>query len=94
MRESTLQKQIIDYMTGRGAYVVNNHGSSYSRKGVADLSICYKGKYIAVECKVGKNKLSEAQKIHIERLNRAGGVSIVPYTLDEFISEFERLTDE
>lgn len=94
MKESALQKQIIDYMTGRGAYVVNNHGSSYSHKGVADLSVCYQGKYIAVECKVGKNKLSEAQKVHAERLKRAGGVTIVPYSLDEFISTFERLMNE
>lgn len=89
MRESTLQSNIIDYLRGRGAFVVNIYGSGMTGKGVPDLLVCYDGKFIGVECKVGNNKLSPAQVIQRKRIIQAGGACIVPYTLEEFIDQFE-----
>lgn len=89
MKESTLQSNIIEYLRGRGAFVANIYGSGMSGKGVPDLLVCFNGKFIAVECKVNKNKLSPAQIIQCKRIEKAGGACIVPYTFEEFIKQFE-----
>ena len=94
MKESTLQDKIINYLRDRGAFVVNIYGSGMTGKGVPDLLVCYRGKFIGVECKVGKNKLSPAQIIQRERILRAGGACIVPYTFEEFIKQFEAVMED
>lgn len=93
MKESTLQKHIIEWLRAKGAYVANIYGSGMTGKGTADLLVCYKGMFIAVECKVKNNKLSPAQEIQRKRVLSAGGTYIVPYTLEQFIDEFGAVTD-
>lgn len=94
MKESALQKSIIEWLRAKGAYVVNIYGSGMTAKGAPDLLVCYNGKFIAVECKVGNNDLSPAQNIHKNRILRAGGAHIVPYTLTEFIKSFEAVIED
>ena len=89
MKESTLQSNISEYLRGRGAFVANIYGSGMTGKGTPDLLVCFNGKFIAVECKVKKNKLSPAQIIQCKRIEQAGGACIVPYTFEEFIKQFE-----
>lgn len=88
MRESRLQSEIITWLRDQGAYVVNIYGSGRTAKGAPDLLVCHKGRFIAVECKVGSGRLSPAQVIHRERILKAGGVHLTPYTLQQFIAEF------
>ena len=89
MKESELQRQIIDYLKRIGAYVLNVYGSGMTGKGTPDILACYQGLFIAVETKVGKNRMSPAQKIIRQRILTAGGIHIVPYSLEQFISEFK-----
>lgn len=88
MKESELQRQIIDYLNSIGAYTLNVYGSGMTGKGTPDILACYHGMFIAVETKVGKNRMSPAQKIIRKRILEAEGIHIVPYTLDQFITEF------
>lgn len=88
MREAALQAKILEYLKGYGCYCVNVHGSSYIAKGTPDILVCYNGKFIAIETKVGKNGTSTAQQIQHKRILEAGGAVIVPYTFNEFLEQF------
>ena len=88
MKESRLQRQIIDYLDSIGAYTLNVYGSGMTGKGTPDILACYKGLFIAIETKVGNNRLEPAQKIIRKRIIEAGGIHVVPYSLEQFISDF------
>lgn len=93
MKESTLQAKIIKYIKSVGGYAVNIHGNSYQSTGTPDVIACYKGRFIAIETKVGNNKQHNAQLVHMKRIQKADGVVIVPYTFDEFINQWETVVD-
>lgn len=92
-KESVLQTKILKYLKDVGGYAVNQHGSAMSSKGTPDILACYKGRFIAIETKVGYNKCSPAQELHHARIKKAGGAVIVPYTIEEFIKEWELITN-
>lgn len=83
--EKDIQKAIIDQFEYRKAVVVkiNNVGirkanGSYippREVGVSDLIILYKGKYIALEVKAGKNKPTDNQLRFLERVRKSGGIA-------------------
>lgn len=47
--------------------------------GTSDKLICCRGKFVALEIKVGKNKLSRNQEIFLDRVENAGGVCLVAH---------------
>lgn len=51
------------------------HG--FGRSGVPDIVCCYKGKFIAFECKAGGNKTTALQDREIEAIRKAGGTAHV-----------------
>ena len=57
------------------------------RKGVSDiLGVLPRGKFLAVECKVGKNKLSPEQELFLGDVERYGGIGLVVYELGDLES--------
>lgn len=91
MKESKLQKSIIDYCKKNNIYVINIFGSGMCGKGVADLIMCIDGKFVAMECKVGNNKMQTDQVIHSRRVTDAGGLFLCPYTLQGAIDFIEKI---
>ena len=83
MLESTLQKQVIKYLSSNNIYYENNHGSSWGGKGRPDLTVCLEGKWISLELKVGNNQPSPAQIIHKNRIEKSGGKWYSPRSLEE-----------
>lgn len=51
------------------------HG--YGRSGVPDIVACVNGRFVAIECKAGTNKLTALQVREIEGIRRRGGVAVV-----------------
>lgn len=49
----------------------------YGNSGVPDFLICYKGRFIAIECKAGKNEPTALQLAHLKTITDHGGVSMV-----------------
>lgn len=92
MLEKDLQKKILRFLKDRGIYSLNLFGDGWSAKGKPDVIICLNGKFVAFELKVGKNGLSEDQKIHKNRIERSGGKHYAPYTFEEFLKIYEELT--
>lgn len=98
MRESELQKQILDYLAyQKGKYWRVNSGgvrAQYKGKerffrfntmpGISDiLGILPDGRFFACEVKVKSNKPTKAQQDFIDMINYWGGVGVVAYDLND-----------
>ena len=82
MTETQFKTLVQRYLDTINAYHVKQHGNRFTRSGVPDILICYKGKFIGLELKVDKNKPSELQKYHIDKIKNAGGIGLVIYPAD------------
>lgn len=101
MKETQLVKQIKDYLNYQGHMVdrtnsgvirltseSNGRGRMIrlARAGTADITGCSKsGRFLAVECKVGKNKTTDLQNQYLEEVKRRGGIAVIAYSLDDVI---------
>jgi penicillin-binding protein-related factor A (putative recombinase) len=60
-------------------------------KGSSDIIGIYKdGRFIAVECKAGKNKPTPEQTDFIDRIKTNGGIALIVYSLDELIEKLKK----
>jgi len=60
-----------------------------TKKGVSDILACYKGNLVAVEVKIGKDRLSDEQDGFIRNIKNAGGCAFVASDFDLFLSGWE-----
>lgn len=81
--ETKLQRSIQKYLVDIGAYEFKVHGSAYMKAGIPDIIACYNGLFIGIECKVGKNKMSQLQEEHKKQIINANGIHILAYSLDD-----------
>jgi len=83
MREKSIETKIKQYLTSIGAYHFKYHGGKYSRVGVPDIIVCYKGRFIGIEVKNEGGKLSPLQEINLQLIKNSGGISIIARSLEE-----------
>lgn len=81
MKEKDLQLRIIQYLKSLGAFVCKV--SVASRNGVPDLLVCLQGKFVGIEVKAGRAKVSAMQELNLRRIRRAGGWALVARSLDD-----------
>lgn len=81
--ETYLQRRIKRLIRLRGGYCVKNWGSMISEPGIADITACYKGLYIALEVKDKDNKPEPAQGIHARNVQKAGGITAAVWSVEE-----------
>lgn len=99
MSEHDTQSAIIQLITVRGGIAIRvnsgmhvikgNDGSTRvfkgASKGTSDIIACFKGKFLAIEVKHGKNQATPEQRDFIQRVNDCGGIGIVTWDLDKVI---------
>lgn len=51
--------------------------SGFGHSGVPDIIACYKGYFVAIECKAGKGKPTALQEQQLAKIRNAGGAAIV-----------------
>lgn len=84
MKEKDLIKKISEYLkTVNDLFFWKEHGGQYGTAGIPDLIVCYKGRFIGLECKVGRNKATILQEVTIKQILRAGGYAMVVRTVEE-----------
>lgn len=67
-------KKILDDI---GAYHFSPMTAGFGMSGVPDIIACYKGRFIGIECKAGKNEPTLLQKHNIREIERNQGLAIV-----------------
>jgi Holliday junction resolvase len=75
--ESKVKKKVKKILDDLGAYHFSPMMDGYGRSGVPDIIACYKGRFIAIECKSGDNKPTLLQLRNIEDIKRNQGLAIV-----------------
>ena len=92
MTESQFSKETIKWIKANypDVMVANIHGSGWSIKGFPDLVLCIRGRFIALELKVGKNNMQPDQRVWKTIIERAGGQHYCPRSLTEVKEIIER----
>ena len=100
--ETALVRACLDYLTLRGipAWRANTGAAKFGKRfvrfgtpGVSDV-LCVlspHGRLGAIECKVGRNRTSEAQEAFLANVRAAGGLAVVVRSLDDLIEALEGL---
>ena len=60
------------------------HFRATAKKGVSDVLACYKGYLVAIEIKIGTDRLSDEQRGFMGNIEHAGGYSMVISDLKDF----------
>ena len=78
-REASVVKRVKTLLEERGAWLVKYHGGRWGRAGVPDILACYRGRFLAVECKQPGNEagVTPLQEVEMKRIRRAGGLVTV-----------------
>lgn len=91
MAEQQIQAKFIKHLEERGAYVVKVIAAS--KKGVPDLLVCYKGRFIGIEVKAfGKlSTVSPLQEYNLSKIQDCGGTSLACDNLPSLIAFFDSI---
>lgn len=95
MREAELINKIKDYLkTVPDCFYWKEHGGQYGTAGIPDIIVCYRGRFIAFECKVGNNQPTVLQAVTIRKIIKAGGYALVIRSVDEAKRLIEAFREE
>ena len=84
MNESQLVQSIKKYLaTLPEIFFWKEHGGQYGTAGIPDIIVCYHGRFIALEAKVGKNVPTKLQSVTIEQIRKAGGTAAVVRSVED-----------
>lgn len=75
--ESKVKKKVAELLKKYNVYYFFPAMGAFGRAGVPDIVGCYRGVFIAVECKAGKGKTTALQDAEIEKIQRAKGHAFV-----------------
>jgi len=60
-----------------GVWYTSRHQAGFSSRGVPDILCCYRGRFIAIECKHAGRKPTDAQIAQLAAIERAGGIAFI-----------------
>lgn len=76
MNETQFKEKVMaDLKQLEGCYVLKTQ--ERGRVGVPDLLICYKGKFVAIELKAEKGRVTKIQLHTLDKITAAGGLAFV-----------------
>ena len=75
--EKKVKDKVTSFLKNIGAYYFYPVSGGYGRSGVPDVIACHDGRFIAIECKAGKNKPTPLQEKNLSDIQAAGGVALV-----------------
>lgn len=75
--EADVKKAIRKILKDRGAYACAPISGGFGSSGVPDILACYRGKFLGIEVKFGKNKTTALQEKNLKMIDHAGGFGIV-----------------
>ena len=83
--EAEITRAIRYLLKSQGIWHYKVLGGFGTVKGIPDIIGCFGGRLIAIEVKTKKGKLSPEQEIHIDRINKAGGLAFVARGIQDVI---------
>ena len=84
MKEADLITTIKKYLaTLPETFAWKEHGGQYGTSGIPDIIVCHRGRFIALEAKVGKNQPTKLQSATIQQIRKAGGTAAVVRSIED-----------
>jgi hypothetical protein len=94
MKENTIVEKIRGYLKSvPGLFFWKEHGGMYGTQGLPDIVCCYRGRFIAFECKTETGKTTVLQEITLRRIRSAGGTAEVVRCAGEVKTVIERIAE-
>lgn len=75
--ESRVKAQVKKILTAYGAWYAMPVGGMLGRAGIPDFLVCLNGKFIAIETKAGRGKLTALQRLNLQQIKETGGIVLV-----------------
>jgi len=75
--EKAVKDKIVAILKSEGVYHFFPATHGYGRSGVPDIIACVNGRFLAIECKAGGNKITALQSREIQDIQHCGGVAVV-----------------
>lgn len=75
--EGKVKARVVKTLKKLEAYYFFPATGGYGRSGVADVIVCYRGLFIAIECKAGSNTPTALQDRELQKVRGAAGLALV-----------------
>lgn len=75
--EAKVKAKVVRILKDAGAYYFYPVTGGFGRSGIPDIVVCYRGKFLGIECKAGRNKPTALQLKEMIAINDAGGATLV-----------------
>ena len=75
--EGKVKVKVVKALKAMGAYHCFPVTGGFGASGIPDILICYRGRFVAIECKAGKGRVTALQQSNLDAIVRAGGVALV-----------------
>ena len=95
MRESAFVARAKAYLRSRGAWPCKTHGGPFGTvAGTPDLIVCYRGQFLAFECKAPGGSATALQQKTLTDIRRAGGRAVVVRTIEDIAAALDEVDNE
>jgi Holliday junction resolvase len=75
--EAKVKAQVVAALKRAGVYYFFPVMGGYGRSGIPDIIACAQGRFIAIECKAGKNTTTPLQDFELNKIRQSGGTALV-----------------
>lgn len=87
--EGRVKDKVTKLLKSHNVYYFFPVTGGYGVSGIPDIVCCHNGRFIAFECKAGKNKTTPLQDRQLEMIRQSGGIALV--INEENIHEVENI---
>ncbi len=87
--EGRVKDKVTKLLKSHNVYYFFPVTGGYGVSGIPDIVCCHNGRFIAFECKAGKNKTTALQDRQLEMIRQSGGIALV--INEENIHEVENI---
>lgn len=95
MKEQDLINKIKTYLDSvKDLFYWKEHGGQFGTSGIPDIIICYKGRFLGLECKQPGRKPTILQAITLNKIMRAGGIGVVITDVNQVKEMIESLSQD
>lgn len=93
--ERKVKDKVKKVLKGLGAYYAMPATGGYGSSGAPDFLVCYRGRFIGVECKANGNKPTALQEKNLEDIRKNNGIGLVvdENNVDSLRESLERITE-
>lgn len=77
--EKNFENRIKKYLDKKGCWYVKFFANAYTSSGIPDILACINGRFVGIEVKQEKGKVSLLQKVQLKRISDSGGIGVLVY---------------